>query len=165
MRRALAGEETAAGGYLCFQEAEHGREWWAALLVVDRSGLPHEFLYAGPVRPTPVQSILYQDRLDGEVRLTLLRALLRGLRSRPAFLAAAEDEAGEWLAEAGGAPLLAVAEGAAAWTWRGLPGPDAEAAAAALESTVGTAEPLGRAVAALAYVVEYERSRGTGEPR
>jgi hypothetical protein len=124
--------------------------------VVTREGLPQEFLYSGPLRPTPVQAILYQDRLLPQVRLALVRALLRGLRSRLVFvsLRAAEIER-EVLAELR-VPLIILQDGAA--DWASPPSESAGAFHSGIEEVVGVVEPMGRAAAALAYVAEFERS-------
>src|SRR5438045_4054885 len=93
--------QAAGAGYLCFWspagesgagEGDEEPEAWAAMLVVNARALPQEFLYSGPLRPTPVQAILYQDRLESEIRLSLVRSLLRGLRSHLSFVAIGCDE-------------------------------------------------------------------------
>jgi len=150
--------------YLCFQSVPHETgeaEEWAALLVVTAQGLPHEFVYSGPLRPTPVQAILYQDQLAAQLRLSLVRSLLRGLRARPLFVGATPGSMDPAAADVFRLPILIVEEGAASWL--ASPTPAAEAAAQRLEGVVGLGEPLGRAVAALAYVVEYERPKPRGE--
>ena len=156
MEPARKQSQTTGAGYLCFQRAGGGEEW-AALLVVSPTGLPLEFLYSGPLRPTPVQEILYQDRLAQEVRLSLVRSLLRGLRSRLAFTAAACEELDFAFQPELRCPLLSLGDGEAEWS--AAPGSAAAAFRQHLEEVVGVAEPLGRARAALAYVVEFERSR------
>ncbi len=140
--------------YLCFQSAGDG-EAWAGLLVVTPRGLPNEFLYSGPLRTTPVQGILSQDRLIPQVRVSLLRALLRGLRSRFVLLAVRAADFEPELASEVRCPVLVVDGDTPQW----LRAPDAaaEAMQAQLEAAVGALEPLGRVVAALAYVVEFER--------
>jgi hypothetical protein len=148
--------EAPGAGYLSFQSTTDGDEW-AALLVVGPSGLPAEFLYSGPLRPTPVQAILYQDRLAGEVRLSLVRSLVRGIRSRPSFVGLRAEDLGPGFEREFRCPLLVVEGETGAWA--GEAGAAPEAMRRRLEEAVGIAEPLGRARAALAYVVEYERSR------
>jgi hypothetical protein len=150
--------EATGAGYLCFQYVA-GAEW-GALLIVGATGLPVEFLYSGPLRPTPVQAILYQERLGSEVRLSLVRALQRAMKSRPHFLAVAAEDVLPELMEALSLPLIALSAEARAW----LRPPDAEALRTfeRLDQTLGIAEPLGRARAALAYVVEYESGRAQG---
>lgn len=151
--------EPSGAGYLCFQP-DPRRGDWAALLVVSPTGLPVEFLYSGPLRPTPVQSILYQDRLGLEVRLSLVRSLLRGLRSRPAFVALPREDWGPELGEElSHYPLLCLSEGEGEGDWLATPAPGAEAVRRHLEQVLGVGEPLGRARAALAYVAEYEHTR------
>jgi hypothetical protein len=149
--------ETSGAGYLCFQALGDEGEEWAGLLVVSPNGLPLEFLYSGPLRPTPVQAILYQDQLAREMRLSLVRSLRKGLRSRLLFAAVAPDELDPEYQQELNCPLLALRGETAEWV--------AEAASAAdalrqrLDSVIGIAEPLGRTRAALAYVVEYEHAR------
>jgi hypothetical protein len=144
--------QNAAVGYLCFQSVQD--EEWAAMLVVEPGGLPQEFLYSGPLRPTPVQEILYQDALVGQARLSLVRSLLRGLRSKPVFVAVRADDAdAAWAAEIRSSILLLNAPA----EWLSEPSAAAAGALQRLEETVGVSEPMGRAIAALAYVVEYER--------
>lgn len=153
--RQAGGPEGAA--YLCFHsEPERGGEW-AALLVVNAGGLPQEFLYSGPLRPTPVQAILYQNQLDDQVRVSLVRSLLRGLRSRPAFFVAAAGDLTQAAASELRAPVLLLQD--AEGRWLGDPSPAAEMTRRRLDESLGIAEPAGRARAALAYVVEYERTR------
>lgn len=155
MERAARQTPEPGAGYLCFQSSgEEGGEW-AALLVVSSGGLPIEFLYSGPLRPTPVQEILYQERLAPEVRLSLIRALVRGLRARPVFVAGAAEELDAAFEREFSCPLLSIVESGPRWSR--APGPPAEALLQRLEDVVGVAEPLGRARAALAYVVEYEQ--------
>jgi hypothetical protein len=159
MERTSKQVDVSGAGYLCFQSASEGAEEWAALLVVSAHGLPQEFLYSGPLRPTPVQTILYQDQLASQVRLSLVRSLLRGLRSRLLFLAVRVEELDGALLEALKGPVLGLSGDTGEWLRE--PVPAAEALRARLEEVVGVAEPLGRAVAALAYVVEYERSQSS----
>jgi hypothetical protein len=148
--------ETDGAGYLCFHSGSGG-EAWAALLVVTPNGLPQEFLYSGPLRPTPVQTILYQDQLVPQVRQSLVRALLRGLRSRLIFMALPAEDADPVLLAEIRRPVLALGGETGAWMADSdLP---AERLRERIEEVVGVREPLGRAMAALAYVVEFERSR------
>ena len=147
--------EAAGAGYLCFLSAS-GEEW-AGLLVVAAGGLPQEFLYSGPLRQTPVQTILYQDRLLPEVRLSLVRSLLRGLRSRLALVAVRAEELAPELPEALLCPVLALGGEGGGWLLE--PDAAAETLRRHVDEAVGIEEPAGRALAALAYVVEYERSR------
>jgi hypothetical protein len=147
--------ETSGAGYLCFQTVGSEGEEWAGLLVVDPRGLPLEFLYSGPLRPTPVQAILYQDHLARELRLSLVRSLRKGLRSRLLFVAATPEELDPQYQSEVGCPLLALEGEAGTWVEPG--GAAAEALRRHLETVVGITEPLGRTRAALAYVVEYEQ--------
>jgi hypothetical protein len=149
---------TDGAGYLCFQSAAAAE--WGALLIVGATGLPVEFLYSGPLRPTPVQAILYQDRLGPEVRLSLVRALLRAMKCRPHCVVVAGEEALPEVVEELSLPLLALTADGSEW----LRPPDGEALRTIerLEQTLGVAEPVGRARAALAYVVEYEATRARG---
>jgi len=162
VQRASRPPEISCAGYLCFQSSAEGTEEWAALLAVDERGLPQEFLYSGPLRPTPVQSILYQDQLSAQVRLSLVRSLFRGLRSRLGLVAVSAEEWDATLAEDVAPPVLVIGGEKAAWL--GEPPPTAEGLRRRIEDAVGETEPLGRARAALAYVVEYERSRKAAEP-
>ncbi len=146
-------------GYLCFQTGTDG-ETWAALLVVGATGLPLEFLYSGPLRATPVQVILYQDRLESEVRRSLVRSLLRGLRVRLALVGVEPaDLDAELMAEVPCPILLLPPPASGGPAWAGDPSPAALSARERLDLAVGAEEPLGRARAALAYVVEFERAR------
>ncbi|MCC2670286.1 MAG: hypothetical protein K0Q72_2757 [Armatimonadetes bacterium] len=158
MERGPNQPEASGAGYLCFQR-EHaaGEEEceWAGLLVVNPNGLPLEFLYSGPLRPTPVQQILYQDQLAREVRLSLVRSLRKGLRSRLLFTAAADYEADPAFQVELGCPLLILDGEHEAWATEVTPA--ARAMRERLEEVVGVGEPLGRTRAALAYVVEFER--------
>lgn len=154
MERSSAQNESPGAGYLCFQSGADEGEHWAGLLVVTPNGLPQEFLYSGPLRATPVLAILYQERLEPQVRLSLVRSLLRGLRSRLTFLAVRPQDLDPAVLEEAKAPAL-VLEGETG-SWLRAPAPPAEAVSRHLEDAVGLAEPMGRAVAALAYVVEYE---------
>lgn len=149
--------ETSGAGYLCFQALGDEGEEWAGLLVVSPSGLPVEFLYSGPLRPTPVQAILYQDRLAREMRLSLVRSLRKGLRSRLLFVAVAPDELDPDYQQELNCPVLALL--AEAGEWIAGASPAADALRQRLDSVVGLAEPLGRTRAALAYVVEFEHNR------
>lgn len=153
--RQPSGAEGAA--YLCFHSEPEGGGEWAALLVVNAGGLPQEFLYSGPLRPTPVQAILYQDQLAEQVRVSLVRSLLRGLRSRPAFFTVQAGDLSRVIASEFRAPVLALQE--AEGQWLAEPSPAAETTRQRLEESLGIAEPVGRTRAALAYVVEYERTR------
>ena len=161
MEKAPGRPANETAGYLCFHREPEAESEWAALLVVDARGLPVEFLYSGPLKPTPVQAILYQDQLRLQVRLSLVRALLRGLRSRPAFLALQEEDVDRALLAELKAPLYVA--GAGGGGWLADPPPAAEAVRRRLEEGAGAAEPFGRARAALAYVVEFETSRSERE--
>ena len=149
--------QTSGAGYLCFQAAVDAGEEWAGLLVVSPNGLPVEFLYSGPLRPTPVQAILYQDQLAREMRLSLVRSLQKGLRSRLLFVAAAPEELDPAFQQELTCPLL-VLQGETD-EWIAGSSPAADALRQRLDEVVGIAEPLGRTRAALAYVVEYEHNR------
>jgi hypothetical protein len=154
--RPARGAEPPCAAYVCFQSDRDAE--WAAALVVGPHGLPVEFVYSGPLRPTAVQAILYQDRLASQVRLALLRSLLRGLRSRPAFFAFSPADMDAEAAAELKRPVLTLGD---AQDWLAPSDGAARVLQTSLEGAVGAAEPLGRAVAALAYVVEYERAQKT----
>lgn len=157
MERAAKQAEPVGAGYLCFQSGGESDGEWAGLLVVSPNGLPLEFLYSGPLVPTPVQAILYQQDLERELRLSLVRSLRKGLRSRLLLAAAHADEVVPMLVEELGCPVLVLRDETSEWP--APPPPAAEALRKRLEEVVGIGEPLGRTRAALAYVVEYERTR------
>lgn len=156
-----AATDTLATAYVCFQSAADGSELWAGMLIVTRTGLPQEFLYSGPVRPTPVQSILYQDRLSEQMRVALLRSLLKGLRSQIAFACLRPEDVDQTFLAEMKCPILLLEGDDGCWDRDS--GPAAEDLRQALRDTVGIAEPIGRCIAALAYVVEYEGAQKSND--
>jgi len=138
------------GGFLVFRQ--EGEERWAALLVIDTAGIPHEFLYAGPARPTRAQALLYGDALESQLRLQmLLRPLLKALRATPACLLSREELPGPL-------PLPVGVCGDGGLCWMPETGDRAAAAARRFAAALGDdlSEPFRRAEAALRYVIDYE---------
>jgi hypothetical protein len=145
------------GAFLVFRRREEER--WGALLVVDAFGVPHEFLYAGPAQPTPVQELLYGPALEEQLRAqALVMPMLKALRTAPACVVAADS-----LPSILAVPL-ALSDGSDL-QWLRPPTPLAERFVASLRGGLGLSEPLQRADAALRYVMEYEeRQRARTDP-
>jgi hypothetical protein len=157
-------EEPPLGAFLVFRQ--EGEGWWGALLALDGAGIPREFLYAGPAEPTPAHRILYGPTLEGQLLLQALALpMWKALRAAPACALSPVELPGSLPA-----PLGVIEAGGVAWLQPATP--EAARWLGELEGAFGLEEPLGRAEAALRYVIEHEtgaRSPGgraaAGAPR
>lgn len=138
--------------YLVFHT--DGDSHWGAVLVVNADGVPEEFLYTGPILPTPAQAILYGPTLQPVVKLRKLALpLVASLGAVPTCVLGSDD-----LPPIPDQTTGILQQGEV--RWRAAPSDEAETLVAALSET-GVTEPLARAEAALKYVVDHERSRST----
>lgn len=121
--------------------------------------MPHEFLYAGPARATPVQELLYGPALDEQLRAqALAMPMLKALRTAPACVVTADSLPATL-------PVPLALSNGSDLRWLRPPTPLAEQFVASLRDGLGLSEPLQRANAALRYVVEYEeRQRARSDP-
>jgi len=69
-------------GYIACVET--GGRYIGALMVTDSAGIPLEFKYTEPVKPTRIQAILYGGSLERYIKLEVIRSkLIKALQNRP----------------------------------------------------------------------------------
>ena len=69
-------------GYFICNEA--GGRFIGALMVTDGAGIPLEFKYTEPIKPTRIQAILYGGSLERYIKFEVIRAkLVKSLKNRP----------------------------------------------------------------------------------
>lgn len=142
------GDSEPLCGFLVFQL--EGGQHWAALLALDTSGVPHEFVYAGPVHPTPAQALLYGPTLEGQILLqSLALPMLKALRAYLCCLLVTR-----LLPPGLPLPVGLYAEGQIRWL--GETTCAAEQFIADFDAGLGLVEPFQRASNTLRYVIEHE---------
>jgi len=63
---------------------ETGGRYIGALMVTDGAGIPLEFKYTEPIKPTRIQAILYGGALERYIKLEVIRRkLVKALQNRP----------------------------------------------------------------------------------
>jgi hypothetical protein len=78
--------------YLLTQSTDSRDAYMGAVMVTDARGLPVEFRYTQPVRPTRLQRVLYGGALEEYLRADVIGAcLLKDLKSRPTAALVRED--------------------------------------------------------------------------
>lgn len=66
---------------------ESGGNYVGAVLVTDGAGIPLEFKYTEPIKPTRIQAILYGGSLERYVKTEVIRAkLIKSLTNKPEVL-------------------------------------------------------------------------------
>lgn len=86
----MAGETLIA--YLIVIADEARASYVGGIMVADGRGLPVEFRYTQPIRPSRLQRVLYGGALDGYVRRDVIATrLLRDLEHKPAGIVVRED--------------------------------------------------------------------------
>ena len=71
------------GFFGCFESS--GRHI-GAIMVTDESGIPQEFKYTEPIKPTRVQTILYGGSLERYIKLDVIRGkLFKALSNKPEY--------------------------------------------------------------------------------
>ncbi len=69
-------------GYLSVKKIDE--KYVGGILVVDESGIPHEFKYTDPIVPTTLQKILYGKSLEGYLNTEVIaKSLLKKLDNKP----------------------------------------------------------------------------------
>ncbi|MGJ8454943.1 hypothetical protein ACSFC1_06535 [Pseudothermotoga sp. U03pept] len=69
-------------GYLSVRRIDE--KYVGGILVVDESGIPHEFKYTDPIVPTTLQKILYGKSLEGYLNTEVIaKSLLKKLDNKP----------------------------------------------------------------------------------
>lgn len=69
-------------GYIACVET--GGRYIGALMVTDGAGIPLEFKYTEPIKPTRIQAILYGGALERYIKLEVIRRkLVKALQNRP----------------------------------------------------------------------------------
>jgi len=69
-------------GYIACVET--GGRYIGALMVTDGAGIPLEFKYTEPIKPTRIQAILYGGALERYIKLEVIRRkLIKALQNRP----------------------------------------------------------------------------------
>jgi hypothetical protein len=70
-----------------FDCVESGGRFIGALMVTDTGGIPQEFKYTEPIKPTRIQSILYGGSLERYLKIDVIRAkLFKAVTSRPEYI-------------------------------------------------------------------------------
>ena len=73
--------------YMAFRAFDHNEAYRGAILITDESTKPVEFRCTAPVRPTPLQRMLYGDSLLPHILTELVGLpLLASIRERPKLL-------------------------------------------------------------------------------
>lgn len=58
-----------------------------ALMVTNENGIPQEFKYTEPIKPTRIQAILYGGSLERYIKLDVIRAkLFKAISNKPDFM-------------------------------------------------------------------------------
>lgn len=71
-------------GFLTFQETADGAGYIGSAMVTDQRGYPLEFRVLTPVKPTPMQKVLFGAGLEGYVSAELCgRQLVSGIQRKP----------------------------------------------------------------------------------
>ncbi len=69
-------------GYLSVKKMDE--KYVGGLLIIDESGIPHEFKYTDPITPTPLQRILYGKSLESYLNTEVIaKSLLKKVENRP----------------------------------------------------------------------------------
>jgi hypothetical protein len=69
------------GYFTCLESGGH---YLGAVLVTDGAGIPLEFKYTEPIKPTRIQAILYGGSLERYIKTEVIRAkLVKSLTNRP----------------------------------------------------------------------------------
>jgi hypothetical protein len=78
--------------YLLTQSTDSRDAYMGAVMVTDARGLPVEFRYTHPVRPTRLQRVLYGGALEEYLRADVIgTCLLKDLKNRPTAVLVRED--------------------------------------------------------------------------
>jgi hypothetical protein len=78
-------------GYLVTRVFE-GPSYLGGILVVDKKGIPIEFKYVEPIRPSRLQTVLYGNTIDRYIRIESVGIpLIESLEHKPAILFIREE--------------------------------------------------------------------------
>lgn len=78
--------------YLLVHADESRSAYVGGVMVTDAYGLPLEFRYTQPIRPTRLQKVLYGGAMDGYIRRDVIGArLLKDLEHKPTALVVREE--------------------------------------------------------------------------
>ncbi len=78
--------------YLMTEASPDRSAYIGAVMVTDRRGLPTEFRYTQPIRPSKIQRVLYGGALEWYLRADVIGAcLLREIQSAPAAVIVREE--------------------------------------------------------------------------
>ncbi len=78
--------------YLLVHTDEARSAYVGGVMVTDAYGLPLEFRYTQPIRPTRLQRVLYGGAMDGYIRRDVIAArLLKDLEHKPSALIVRDD--------------------------------------------------------------------------
>ncbi len=70
-----------------FTCVEVGGRYLGALMVTDGAGIPLEFKYTEPIRPTRIQAIIYGGALERYIKIEVIRGkLTKSLATRPELI-------------------------------------------------------------------------------
>lgn len=70
-----------------FNVIESGGRYVGGVMITDENGIPQEFKYTEPIKPTRIQAILYGGSLERYIRQEVIRAkLLKSVQNKPEFI-------------------------------------------------------------------------------